>query len=160
MHRYGSLIKSTPLANIIFSFTSSSVQTPGWPWMRCTSFRSRCQEKWSHSCPSPCLTIRSETTEVIITKQAINDPLVQTLSLPSSELESWFVCEILKSGNGRRTDGRTNGTCHMCETIITPGREFGSASWINILETQRIWLNSYLIIPRLHGQAILALNGD
>ena len=47
-----------------------------------------------------------------------------------STLESFLVCDILKSGDRHsyvQTDGRT--TC--VKIVITTGRDFGSASWIN-----------------------------
>ena len=53
----------------------------------------------------------------------INDPLGQTHSLANSE-----HCFVLKSGDGR-TDGQTNEQ-NVHKTIITTGRDCGSASWI------------------------------
>ena len=67
----------------------------------------------------------------------INDPLGQAHSLASSE--HWFCCYVflnLKSGDERRTDGRTDrqtdGRTTCAKTIIPTGPDFRLAEWINL----------------------------
>ena len=52
----------------------------------------------------------------------INDPLGQTHSLASSQHCFYPIFFVLKSGDGRKT---------CAKTMITAGRDCGSASWIN-----------------------------